>query len=207
MARRYNTATIRSNPAPAAAVNAEPSWVTQWDAATAGTVERSFPLFRKPSALELGERVEFGPGELYLVEAGRVAGGLVAGVEITGAGAGYTQAPTVSFTGGGGTGAAGTAVVESGVVVRVDITNPGSGYTSAPTVSFAGGGSPTTQAAGTALLNGFVSERAAAQQLAGETSAAKYYQLHNGNPGAAGTQNVIPGLNRIEQPSNNWTAA
>lgn len=58
-------------------------------------------------------------------------------------GSGYTAPPTVSFTGGGGTGAAGTAVLgtgpDAGKVVGVTITNPGSGYTSAPTVGFTGG--------------------------------------------------------------------
>ena len=60
---------------------------------------------------------------------------------MTAGGTGYTSAPTVSFTGGGGTGAAGTAVGNStGGVAGVNITNGGSGYTTAPTVSFGGGG-------------------------------------------------------------------
>jgi hypothetical protein len=45
--------------------------------------------------------------------------------------------PAVTFSGGGGTGAAGTAVLNNGVVSGVNITNAGSGYTSAPTVSIA----------------------------------------------------------------------
>jgi len=43
---------------------------------------------------------------------------------------------TVSFSGGGGSGAAGYAVANSsGVITKIVVTNPGSGYTSAPTVS------------------------------------------------------------------------
>lgn len=69
-------------------------------------------------------------------------------------GSGYSTAPTVAFSGGGGTGAAGTAVLgtggQAGQVVSVTITNRGTGYTSAPTVSFSGGGG--TGAAATATI-------------------------------------------------------
>jgi len=59
----------------------------------------------------------------------------------TSGGSGYTSVPTVSFTGGGGSGAAGTAVLGAdGVIYGVYVTNNGSGYTSAPTVGFSGGG-------------------------------------------------------------------
>lgn len=75
----------------------------------------------------------------------------VEAVIVTAVGTGYTSAPTVGFTGGGGSGAAGTAVLESGVVVRVDMTNPGTGYTSAPTVGFTGGGG--SGAAATAVMS------------------------------------------------------
>jgi phage tail sheath protein FI len=79
---------------------------------------------------------------------------VVASVTITNQGSGYTSAPTVAFAGGGGTGAAGTAVLGTGddaeKVVSITITNPGSGYTSAPTVSFSGGSG--TGAAGTAVI-------------------------------------------------------
>lgn len=74
----------------------------------------------------------------------------VRSVTITNGGSLYTTAPTATFTGGGGTGAAGTAVLSSGAVASVTITNPGSGYTSAPTVGFTGGGG--SNAAGTAVI-------------------------------------------------------
>jgi hypothetical protein len=76
----------------------------------------------------------------------------VTGVKITGGGSSYTSAPTVSFSGGSGSNAAGTAYVSSGVVEYVRITNFGSGYTSAPTVSFSGGGGSSATA--TATING-----------------------------------------------------
>jgi hypothetical protein len=65
---------------------------------------------------------------------------VVGNVTITAGGSGYTtMPPTVAFSGGGGTGAAGTATIANGAVTGVTITNPGSGYTSAPTVAFSGG--------------------------------------------------------------------
>jgi hypothetical protein len=78
----------------------------------------------------------------------------VGSVTITTAGSGYTSAPTVTFTGGAGTGAAGTAVIQGGAVIGVTITDPGSGYTSAPVVGFTGGGG--TSAAATASLESWV---------------------------------------------------
>jgi hypothetical protein len=69
-----------------------------------------------------------------------VGPGVVLGVAITAPGAGYTVAPAVVFTGGGGAGAAATAVIDGGKVVEINVTAPGAGYTSAPAVSFTGGG-------------------------------------------------------------------
>jgi hypothetical protein len=65
--------------------------------------------------------------------------GGVFSVAITDGGHGFMSAPTVVFTGGGGTGAAGTAIISHGRVVGVTITNPGTGYIAAPTISFVGG--------------------------------------------------------------------
>ena len=60
----------------------------------------------------------------------------VASVSITAGGSGYTVAPTVSFSGGDGTGAAATATISGGAVTAIAVTNPGSGYTVPPTVAF-----------------------------------------------------------------------
>lgn len=67
----------------------------------------------------------------------------ISGVTVNYGGAGYSQVtpPTVGFVGGGGSGAAGTAVVNAnGAVVGVTITNQGTGYTSSPVVTFTSGG-------------------------------------------------------------------
>ncbi len=69
------------------------------------------------------------------------------GVTVVTGGAGYTGVPSVTFTGGGGTGATATAVVNGGVVTAVTLGNPGSGYVSPPTVVFTGGGATTAATA------------------------------------------------------------
>jgi uncharacterized repeat protein (TIGR01451 family) len=68
----------------------------------------------------------------------------VAAVNVTNGGAGYVTPPAVSFTGGGGTGAAGTAILSGGSVIAVTMTNGGTGYTTAPTVSFSSGAAAAT---------------------------------------------------------------
>lgn len=70
---------------------------------------------------------------------------------ITNGGSGYTGTPTIAFSGGGGTGAAATAIVVSNVVTGIQLTNGGSGYTSAPTLAFSGGSG--TGAAATAVIS------------------------------------------------------
>ncbi len=55
---------------------------------------------------------------------------------LTNGGSGYLDAPTVSFSGGAGSGAAAIALVYRGAVVGVVITAEGTGYTSAPSVVF-----------------------------------------------------------------------
>ncbi len=66
-------------------------------------------------------------------------------------GTGYTTAPVVSFTGGGGSGAAATATISAGKVTAFTITSFGTNYTSAPAVVLTGGGF-TTAATATATI-------------------------------------------------------
>lgn len=60
-------------------------------------------------------------------------------ITVTAGGSGYTSAPLVTFSGGGGTGATATATISGGAVTAITITNGGSSYTSAPAVTIAGG--------------------------------------------------------------------
>ena len=117
-----------------------------------------------------------------------VSGGTVTGVTVTAGGSGYTSAPTVTFTGGGGTGAAGTAVLTADAVTSVTITNAGTGYTSAPTVAFTGGAG--TGAAGTSAVSAQVKGVTAVSvtnQGNGYTSVPAVTFTGGGGTGAAAT--------------------
>ncbi len=77
----------------------------------------------------------------------------VATITLQNAGTGWTSAPTVNLTGGGGSGAAAVAVgtsIPNGQVGSVTVTSGGSSYSSAPTVTFSGGGG--SGAAATAVI-------------------------------------------------------
>ena len=81
------------------------------------------------------------PNAVILASATAIlSGGTVGSIIVTSGGAGYLNPPVVTLTGGGGTGATATAVLNNGVVIGMNVTG-GSGYTSAPTVSIA---SPST---------------------------------------------------------------
>ena len=56
-------------------------------------------------------------------------------IKITDPGAGYTSAPAVVISGGGGTGAEAVAVVKNNRLNEIQIKNPGSGYSSEPVVT------------------------------------------------------------------------
>jgi len=96
-------------------------------------------------------RVINGAGEDVGIPPTVGAAGALAALAVTNAGSGYTTAPTVAITGGGGTGATATATVSGGSVTGFNITNAGTGYTSAPTVALTGGAG--TGATATALVN------------------------------------------------------
>jgi hypothetical protein len=74
---------------------------------------------------------------------------IVKSTNIINAGAGYTTAPLVTITGGGGTGATALTTIASGKVTFVTVTSAGSGFTSAPTITIG-----TPWAAGTGYTTG-----------------------------------------------------
>jgi hypothetical protein len=67
-----------------------------------------------------------------------LSSGTVGSITVDYGGYGYSAAPTVSITGGGGSGATATATISSGVVTAITVGSAGSGYTSAPTVTLTG---------------------------------------------------------------------
>ncbi|MRX45759.1 RagB/SusD family nutrient uptake outer membrane protein [Pedobacter puniceum] len=77
---------------------------------------------------------------------GILEGNVLKSITVTAGGSGYSAAnpPRVLITGGGGSGAEGTAIISNGRIIGVDITSrgslrPGTYFTSAPTVTFIGG--------------------------------------------------------------------
>tara|TARA_B110000285_G_scaffold132392_1_gene148607 strand:+ start:4170 stop:19922 length:15753 start_codon:yes stop_codon:yes gene_type:complete len=76
-------------------------------------------------------------------------------IQIANGGSGYTQAPTIKLTGGGGTGA--TAIAKLGVngtVTSVEVTNKGSSYITAPTLMLTGSVSETGKNAKLSVILG-----------------------------------------------------
>ena len=64
----------------------------------------------------------------------------VAAVEVIAQGRSYTTA-TVAFSGGFGSGAAATPVINSGMITAINVTAEGGNYTAAPAVTITGDGS------------------------------------------------------------------
>lgn len=123
--------------------------------AATGAYEGVHALLGSESVVGFAPRILCVPGFTHT----RVQNGVTA-ITMGNGGTGYTSAPAVSFTGGGGTGATATATVVGGVVTKVTVTNPGSGYTTAPTVVLTGGagtGATATASVGVAA-NAVVSE-------------------------------------------------
>ena len=110
-----------------------------------------------------------------------VASGSVTGLQMSNTGAFYTLPPTITFTGGGGSGAAATVTVLNGVLQQVTITNGGTGYTAAPTVSFSAPlGSPSA-----ATTTGFPVPLLLHRAAAGETYLVQ--QVYLGSNGGTST--------------------
>jgi hypothetical protein len=79
----------------------------------------------------------------------------VNGFVINDPGAGYSSPPTVTLSGGTGSGATASAVIGNGSIIEIAVTTPGSGYTTAPTVTLTSTG-PNSSISGTdaaAIMN------------------------------------------------------
>lgn len=100
----------------------------------------AFPVFTRSYVL---------PREGYTKETDDQPLKSLVGLTLTAGGSGYTSNPIISFTGGGGSGAAAECELRDGRVVAVWLTIGGSTYTTAPTVVIAAAGG---DASATALL-------------------------------------------------------
>ena len=117
----------------------------------------------------------------YSATVGSTTNKPVLGVTVVSPGTGYTSAPTVSFSGGGGSGAAATATVANGRITGFTVTSPGSGYSSAPSVSLSGGNG--TLASARAVIEG------------GTVTSHSFWAAAGRFLGANGTDNRVLGIN------------
>jgi hypothetical protein len=85
------------------------------------------------------ERIDWEANTVYDMYDDRY-GTEVIGINVIDGGTGYTSLPTITLTGGGGTGASFSPIVFDGQIIGIDDLNYGYGYTSAPTVTVTGGG-------------------------------------------------------------------
>ena len=76
---------------------------------------------------------------LFLVDAAEMSAGSdnVTAVSVSTGGSRYLEGANVTFSGGGGSGAAATATISGGAVKSIAVTNTGLSYTSVPTVTVA----------------------------------------------------------------------
>jgi len=101
---------------------------------------QSYTLSEKPVYVAHGSLDSFGMGRSNLVYGvdtteSAAGGDNVSAVSVAGAGTLYVEAPTVTFSGGGGSSAAATATISGGAVTAITVTNTGTAYTSVPTVT------------------------------------------------------------------------
>lgn len=123
----------------------------------------TFPLTPTPPiAVQWGAKyLLIGTATGYFIWDGTIfykAGSLAPQVLVTAGGMSYTSAPTVTISGGSGTGATAVATIANGSVVDVTITNSGTGYlpTDTPLLNavFTGGGQTNKVAQAHATIGG-----------------------------------------------------
>jgi hypothetical protein len=85
-------------------------------------------------------------GDIMAVYGSEVQLGVgVTGITVTSAGTGYTEIPTIEISGGGGSGATATCVLDGSTIdATITMTANGSGYTSVPIVTFSAGNATAT---------------------------------------------------------------
>lgn len=123
---------------------------------------------------------------LSLISLVSATSGAVQDVAMTVAGTGYTSVPAVGFSGGGGTGAAGTAVLEATSLATVTVSAPGTLYTSVPSVNIVGGGGSGATATA-AIASGGVTSITVTNGGTGYTSSPTVLISGGGGSGAVGT--------------------
>ena len=101
---------------------------------------QDYRVHEKPTSIASVSTTDFESTQVFGVRSteihGDQQGGYVSAVALQTAGVSkYVEVPAVTITGGGGSSAAGTAVITAGAVSTVTVTNNGSSYETAPTVA------------------------------------------------------------------------
>ena len=199
---------------------------TQLEGALAGDIaiqqdiQASFILNDDLDSLFLGfnpdPTIQFTLNDIFIgsVSGGRIQAteyrtGVVYQINITNGGSGYTQPPTVSFSGGspglGAVAAAAECTIANGEVVTVSLIifngyKGGLGYTSAPTVTFSAPQGAGTQAVGTCLIE---------SRLYGDIVnkiAIEDTDTIDSSDVPAVTVNILRAVNTSASDSNNWVS-
>jgi FtsP/CotA-like multicopper oxidase with cupredoxin domain len=114
--------------------------------------------------------------------------GQIGSITLTTGGSGYSSAPTVSFSGGGGSGATAALTFVGANVNSLALTAGGTGYTTAPTVVFGGGGG--VGAAATATITRMVNAVTVTNRGSGYLTPPAVSFSGGGGTGAAATANI-----------------
>ena len=158
-----------------------------------------------PSTISLKEETKPGPVGSFVngvsiwnyKSSNKLSYGPLTSIDITSGGSGYDAVvpPTLTISGGGGTGAAARAVV-NGSIVDIEVTAGGSGYKTSPLVSISGGGGDGATA--TAIItNGVVSRILVKTSGTGFTSNPTVNIVGGGGVGATARAVVRGAINSV----------
>lgn len=100
---------------------------------------QEYTISEKPTSIASVSTTNFQSTQVFGVDNTEIAAGgdNVASVALIQGGSLYVEAPTVTFSGGGGASAAATATISGGAVTAITVTNTGSSYETVPTVTLA----------------------------------------------------------------------
>jgi hypothetical protein len=107
---------------------------TQWNT-IAGTSGITYSVGSTFTAAVAGTGLGTGAASYKSISGITLLGG-VKEINMLNPGSGYTSAPAITFSGGGGSGAVATAKISSGSVLYCTVSNKGDNYTTDPTVNF-----------------------------------------------------------------------
>lgn len=94
----------------------------------------AYPTFVRSYRVLRSDYLVTGPSTKELAFTGIVS------IAVTNGGTGYTTDFAITFTGGSGSGLAGTAITDGrGAIIRIELTNVGTGFTGAPVITFTNG--------------------------------------------------------------------